>query len=435
MKKNMRRLSVFFLVLFLALSGVSPLGFSAARAYEKEITFAGIPWLSDMATAERMLLEQGIIGEKGKDKIDTAVGRLSFYQRMMQKGSGFRYDAFVPTDDGRYRFSREEVGTNIVQIHLMSSDVISEWMGHQVHNIALLYTFDGQRTRLVSATVSLMVSDLDATDQLKEMYGRPAYFVHDENSWDGNLWIGSGNTGLFYSTSEFHYGLLNAVELVNATGMAVELTPEPQLTRRPTPVPTASPTPTPEPAALPTPAPESSAKDILEMLKAGNIQFPGLPWGTNLEDTMSALALAGIFNPAKAANYRSWLSDGALYLYEKNGQILSNFTQSPRIQSFTLYANSHGIRKTFGGYPIESVNLDCSDAGGLFALQFTLEKVRGGDEAVAKLAASLEPFFGPGQFNGYSWLWRDDAGNALQITFSGTWCYVLMGHLTSPDTF
>lgn len=178
--------------------------FSAAMAeYDSEITFQGVPWLSDDETVARSLIEAGFL--RNGTKVDLNHENVSY---LLENEVGF--------------FSPDRIygADEVTFTTALEGSVKGKIAGYSVKDLIFTFAYDGEY-KLIAVNVGLIGCEYTILkEKLTKIYGE-AETVETEEGIISNVWKGLNNSAILLITySEgldytLMYGRLDAADILS----------------------------------------------------------------------------------------------------------------------------------------------------------------------------------------------------------------------------
>ena len=408
-RKNMKRMMTTAMALLLVLLCCV----TVQAEVKEEILFEGIAWGTDLKTVCQAMLDAGWINGEGADRFGQEEELL---EMMRTRGFGAGHETsywHFDKEDGLYIVNRDDdESANIIEVHLMNDMVAKPWMGVEIHNIGLLFALDGDTEKLVAVNVSLMVNREDLRPEFEKSYGSPDEANEDYRSL---LWLGGNGTAVMYDESNVYFGLLNAKEIIDASRANVG--ENPRRTR-----------PAPAPAPEPTPLPEAEGEDILDYVHKGELTFLGIPWDTDEEAALNTMIAQQLLPETMRGRLWNHKSSYPSALSDQGDHWKQIFPSSYSWDSYFFWSSSVEMKKTIGGYPVDSVTLHFlkdGDKALLKCVQINLRNVDG-DGTREALNGKISAVLGEGTewYGSHSWngdnhtaIVTDGLSDSVTVTF------------------
>lgn len=184
-----------------------------SNAYaEKEVTFLGIPWMSDEDTTIKMLKEGGYI----RSGVSTPILSQENMSYLVKDESGFIAPAKITGLE------------NVVFMESLKEMIKGKIAGYPIKDLMLTYVYDGEY-RLIAARIELYQAEyIEIKEKLKTVYGEGEEKETEEGiisiSWQGDnnsaVLLYTENDGYKYTLM---YGRTDVLEIITKT---VEKDPE-----------------------------------------------------------------------------------------------------------------------------------------------------------------------------------------------------------------
>ena len=366
----------------------------------EEILFLDIPWLSTMEEVQQLLTEKGFIDENGAGSFDSARRMMDMTLRPGRSRNEGVFDA-----QGHIQTT---TAPGLQDVTLMSGRVLQPWHGRKIHHVTLSFAWNGETTRLIHVSVSLVPDRTDVLPELKSLYGKP-----ERNGKRDTFWRGGNGTGALFTESEMQYGLLGALDLLTS--------PEVQ-SAFPTPVPTAT---------------QDPLSDMLAYSQKGVISLLDIPWNTEYMVVLQTLVDRGVVSDTLLENPEKMDATSGMYIQANQKGTWDVWSSwSEKCRATYIWTSRERIRKTFGSFQIRSIWLTFASDGDEMRLktaQITLDNVRNGNQVRTGLKEKLIPLLGEPTEKYGSLYWKDSQDNVMIIGGLANSCQITIGCLGAEE--